>query len=62
MGDIANNPDIDVIYIVLPPSMHAAYAIKAANTGKHVWCEKPMALTVDECKSMMMPAIKIKYH
>ncbi|MGN6490747.1 MAG: Gfo/Idh/MocA family protein [Agriterribacter sp.] len=51
--DIANNPDIDVIYIVLPPSMHAEYAIKAAEAGKHVWCEKPMAMTVDECQSMI---------
>jgi len=53
IGDIANNPDIDVIYIVLPPSMHAEYVIKAANTGKHVWCEKPMAVTAEECKSMI---------
>ena len=51
--DIANNPDIDVIYIVLPPSMHAEYVIKAANTGKHVWCEKPMAITAEECQSMI---------
>jgi glucose-fructose oxidoreductase len=50
---IANNSDIDVIYIVLPPSMHAEYVIRAANTGKHVWCEKPMALTVEQCQSMI---------
>ncbi|MGZ8510388.1 MAG: Gfo/Idh/MocA family protein [Chitinophagaceae bacterium] len=50
---IANNPAIDVIYIVLPPSMHAEYVIKAANAGKHVWCEKPMAVTEAECKSMI---------
>jgi glucose-fructose oxidoreductase len=50
---IANNPDIDVIYIVLPPALHASYSIRAANAGKHVWCEKPMALTVAECKSMI---------
>src|SRR5690349_9578697 len=50
---IANNPDIDVIYIVLPPSMHAEYVIRAAKAGKHVWCEKPMAMTVAECKSMI---------
>ncbi|MGZ8525623.1 MAG: Gfo/Idh/MocA family protein, partial [Chitinophagaceae bacterium] len=50
---IANNPAIDVIYIVLPPSMHAEYVIKAANAGKHVWCEKPMAVTGAECKSMI---------
>lgn len=50
---IASNPDIDVIYIVLPPSMHAEYSIKAARAGKHVWCEKPMAMTVEECQQMI---------
>jgi glucose-fructose oxidoreductase len=50
---IANNPDIDVIYIVLPPSMHAEYSIRAAKAGKHVWCEKPMAVTEAECKSII---------
>lgn len=53
MHRIANNPDIDVIYIVLPTGMHAAYAIKAAETGKHVWCEKPMAKTAKECQSII---------
>ncbi len=33
---IANNPDIDVVYIVLPPSMHKEYVVRAANAGKHV--------------------------
>ncbi len=51
--DIAGNADIDVIYIVLPPSMHAEYVIKAANAGKHVWCEKPMAMSVAECRAMI---------
>lgn len=50
---IANNPEIDVVYIVLPPSMHAEYSIRAANAGKHVWCEKPMAVTAKECQSMI---------
>ncbi len=53
MDEVANNPDIDVIYIVLPPSMHAEYSIKAANAGKHVWCEKPMAMTEEECQNMI---------
>ena len=53
MAGIANNPDIDVIYIVLPPSMHMEYVVKAAATGKHVWCEKPMAMTVQECQTMI---------
>src|ERR1700741_4456337 len=50
---IANNPDIDVIYVVLPPSMHKEYVIRAANAGKEVWCEKPMALNEAECKAMI---------
>ncbi|MDN3688273.1 Gfo/Idh/MocA family protein [Cyclobacterium jeungdonense] len=50
---IANNPDIDVVYVVLPPSMHAEYTIRAANAGKHVWCEKPMAVTSKECQDMI---------
>ncbi|MEJ7588141.1 MAG: Gfo/Idh/MocA family oxidoreductase [Ferruginibacter sp.] len=50
---IANNADIDVVYVVLPPSMHREYVVKAANAGKHVWCEKPMAMTVEECQDMI---------
>ena len=53
MDRIADNPDIDVIYIVLPTGLHAEYAIKAANTGKHVWCEKPMAKTGEECRAII---------
>ena len=50
---ISNNKETDVIYIVLPPSMHSEYSIRAANTGKHVWCEKPMAPSVSECEAMI---------
>jgi glucose-fructose oxidoreductase len=50
---IANNPEIDVIYVVLPPSMHAEYSIRAAKAGKQVWCEKPMAPSVKECEEMI---------
>lgn len=50
---IANNPDIDVVYIVLPPSMHLEYSVRAAKAGKHVWCEKPMAVTALECQKMI---------
>jgi len=53
-GEIANNPDIDVVYVVLPPSMHAEYTIRAAKAGKHVWCEKPMAPSVADCEAMIM--------
>ncbi|HLZ15420.1 MAG TPA: Gfo/Idh/MocA family oxidoreductase, partial [Cyclobacteriaceae bacterium] len=57
---IANNPDIDVVYIVLPPSMHAEYSIRAANAGKHVWCEKPMATTATACQQMIDTCTKNK--
>jgi glucose-fructose oxidoreductase len=57
---IANNPDIDIIYIVLPVSMHAEFSIRAANAGKHVWCEKPMAMTEIECQSMIDACSKNK--
>jgi glucose-fructose oxidoreductase len=50
---IAQNKDIDVVYIVLPPFMHAEYTRRAAQAGKHVWCEKPMAMTAQECQSMI---------
>ena len=52
-NEIANNSEIDVIYVVLPPSMHAEYTIRAANAGKHVWCEKPMAPSVAQCEAMI---------
>ncbi|ARK11318.1 Gfo/Idh/MocA family oxidoreductase [Fibrella sp. ES10-3-2-2] len=50
---IANNPDIDVVYVVLPPSMHEEYVVRAAKAGKHVWVEKPMAVTEKECQNMI---------
>lgn len=51
--EIAENPDIDIVYVVLPNAMHAEYTIRAARAGKHVICEKPMALNVEECQQMM---------
>jgi predicted dehydrogenase len=50
---IKDNPDIDIVYVVLPNAMHAEYSIRAAKAGKHVICEKPMAVTVDECEEMI---------
>ena len=50
---IKDNPDIDIIYVVLPNSMHAEYTIRAAQAGKHVICEKPMAITVEDCDRMI---------
>lgn len=50
---IADNDEIDVVYIVVPTGLHAKYAVTAANAGKHVWCEKPMALNVAECQQIL---------
>lgn len=50
---IADNDSIDVIYVVLPNSMHAEFCIRAAKAGKHVICEKPMAVSVAECDAIM---------
>lgn len=50
---IAANPDVDVIYVVLPNSMHEEFVVRGAKAGKHVFCEKPMANTADECRRMI---------
>ncbi|MES2733391.1 MAG: Gfo/Idh/MocA family oxidoreductase [Bacteroidota bacterium] len=55
---IADNPDIDIVYIVLPNAMHAEYTIRALQAGKHVICEKPMAISVKECQQMIDAAKK----
>ena len=53
---IKDNPAIDVVYVVLPNSMHAEYTVRALKTGKHVLCEKPMANTPAECEQMIAAA------
>lgn len=44
---------VDAVYIALPNSMHADYAIRAAKAGKHALVEKPLAVSVDECRAMI---------
>jgi len=45
--------DVDVVYVVTPNSLHAEHSIRAARAGKHVICEKPMAVSVAECDAMI---------
>jgi predicted dehydrogenase len=51
--EIANNKDIDLVYVVLPNSMHKEFAIRTAKAGKHVIVEKPMATSVKDCQDMI---------
>ena len=50
---IRDNPEVDVIYIVLPNGMHAEYTVRGLQAGKHVLSEKPMARTPLECQQMI---------
>ncbi len=48
-----DNPAIDIVYIVLPNALHAEYTVRAAQAGKHVMCEKPMATSVADAQRMV---------
>src|SRR6266540_2091984 len=50
---IADNPEIDIVYVVTPPGLHPEFAIRAAKAGKHVISEKPMATSVADCDRMI---------
>ena len=50
---IRDNKAIDAVYIALPNSMHCEYVVRAAKAGKHVFCEKPMAISSAECRQMI---------
>ncbi|MGB7466404.1 MAG: Gfo/Idh/MocA family oxidoreductase [Candidatus Acidiferrum sp.] len=52
-GTIKDNPEVDIIYIVLPNFMHAEYTIRGFQAGKHVLTEKPMAATPADCQQMI---------
>lgn len=49
-------PDIDLVDLCLPPALHADAAVRALEAGKHVFCEKPMAMTTGECDRMLAAA------
>ncbi len=60
MHRMADNPEIDIVYVVTPNGLHAEYAILAAMAGKHVISEKPMANTVAECDAMIRACESMK--
>ncbi len=50
---IADNPAVDIVYVVTPNALHRDFVIRAAKAGKHVICEKPMATSVEDCDRMI---------
>lgn len=55
---IADNPEIDAVYIITPNSLHLPHALRVAKAGKHVICEKPMALNAKEGVQMVEACAK----
>lgn len=53
LQNIAKNPDIDVVYITTPNSLHHKHVLQVAATGKHVICEKPLADTAQQAREMI---------
>lgn len=51
--ELLKHPDIDAVYVPLPPSMHCEYTLKAAAAGKNVLCEKPLAVSAEQAKQMI---------
>src|ERR1700730_17517728 len=69
---LLHDPDVQVVYIALPNHLHHTWAIRAAHAGKHVLCEKPLALNAAQCdeiistchslKVLLMEAVMYRFH
>ncbi|MDA0747408.1 MAG: Gfo/Idh/MocA family oxidoreductase [bacterium] len=53
VASLLDDPEVDAVYVSSPPHLHCEHVVAAAKRGKHVLCEKPMALQVDECRKMI---------
>jgi D-xylose 1-dehydrogenase (NADP+, D-xylono-1,5-lactone-forming) len=69
---LLDDPHVQVVYIALPNHLHREWAIRAAHAGKHILCEKPLALNADDCdeiistchslKVLLMEAVMYRFH
>jgi phthalate 4,5-cis-dihydrodiol dehydrogenase len=60
--ELCADPAVEIVYVATPHQHHAAHAILAAQHGKHVLVEKPMALTLDDCAAMIAAAKQANVH
>lgn len=58
LDDLLRDPQVDIVDITLPTFLHADIAVRALEAGKHVFCEKPMALRLADCERMVAAARK----
>ena len=54
--ELIADPDIDLVVLIIPHNLHADFAVKCLNSGKHVVSEKPFAITTQECDDMIAAA------
>ncbi|OPX21484.1 MAG: hypothetical protein B1H02_07570 [Candidatus Latescibacteria bacterium 4484_107] len=52
-GDLLDDPEVNAVYVATPVHLHRDYTVQAAEAGKHVLCEKPMAINAEQCREMI---------